>query len=495
MGICLKGLDLNLENEVVPMVVTKNHNLIRLGNTIDWVEMKEIVFKDLKKTTKGYWWVGRKLILRTHLAVYILQTLVKATDREMYARLQENAFYQVFCGRSIVSKWHSPHFSKIEEFRNRLSAETQRQIVTYVIQVAERLGFADVSKMDLDSTVQEANMAYPSDANLLVKLGLMSQKVIEFAMKQPSIGHKISDIARDACSRLGKLGEVVTQGVDWVEKKMGKIKTQVDMKAIKSKSQKFFFLSKNASKVRRREVFKELYQTVTKQVMPVVTACSALTQTQLQALPWNIKQAVKIIQEHALTYLDAVKYYTQTGKMKSGKILSFHLKQVACIVKNKSGKPWEFGRVFQLGRLGGNFMLVLEATSVRMSDKHSVIPAILEHAKIFGKGKLESFGADKGYYSGKNVKEAKKTVSEVGIQAPGNIKNRSNLQCSQDLKDRRAGIEPLIGHVKKFGLEKSRMKSDITTLTSGYRSVLGFNLHQLIRCQSAGLGGGSQWVI
>ena len=46
---------------------------------------------------------------------------------------------------------------------------------------------------------------------------------------------------------------------------------------------------------------------------------------------------------------------------------------------------------------------------------------------------------------------------------------------------RRAGIEPLIQHAKSFGLGRSRMKSDATTLASGYRAVMGFNLHQLMR--------------
>lgn len=53
------------------------------------------------------------------------------------------------------------------------------------------------------------------------------------------------------------------------------------------------------------------------------------------------------------------------------------------------------------------------------------------------------------------------------------------------LKRRRVGIEPLIQHAKSFGLGKSRMKSDATTLASGYRAVTGFNLHQLIRHMEA----------
>jgi transposase, IS5 family len=50
------------------------------------------------------------------------------------------------------------------------------------------------------------------------------------------------------------------------------------------------------------------------------------------------------------------------------------------------------------------------------------------------------------------------------------------------LMDRRAGIEPLIGHAKQGGqLGQSRMKTDEATLAVGYGAIGGFNLRQLIR--------------
>ncbi len=52
----------------------------------------------------------------------------------------------------------------------------------------------------------------------------------------------------------------------------------------------------------------------------------------------------------------------------------------------------------------------------------------------------------------------------------------------QELHNRRAGIEPLIAHVKQGGqMGRSRMKSDETTKSAGYAAVLGFNLRQLMR--------------
>ena len=62
--------------------------------------------------------------------------------------------------------------------------------------------------------------------------------------------------------------------------------------------------------------------------------------------------------------------------------------------------------------------------------------------------------------------------------------NNNNIALQDHLRNRRAGIEPLIGHTKKGGqLGKSRMKSDTATLAAGYGSVLGFHLRQMVRWQ------------
>lgn len=56
--------------------------------------------------------------------------------------------------------------------------------------------------------------------------------------------------------------------------------------------------------------------------------------------------------------------------------------------------------------------------------------------------------------------------------------------CEEKLINRRSGIEPLIGHINHGGqLGRSRIKSDHAIEVSGYTSVLGFNLRQLIRHQ------------
>ena len=128
-------------------------------------------------------------------------------------------------------------------------------------------------------------------------------------------------------------------------------------------------------------------------------------------------------------------------------------------------------------------MVVYESTSVRMEDNKSLIPALKEHEKIFGKGVLKDVATDKGYYSRENVQAVESMgICAEGVQRPRTIKKISTSEDVILLHNRRAGVEPLIGHVKEFGLRRSKMKSDQATLAQGYRSVLGFNLHQLTRC-------------
>ena len=121
-----------------------------------------------------------------------------------------------------------------------------------------------------------------------------------------------------------------------------------------------------------------------------------------------------------------------------------------------------------------------------MDDKKSLLPIVDEYENYFGKEQLYSVATDKGYYGANNVKGLiKRKVAKVGVQVPANTQNK-NITLSDEeaetLSNRRAGIEPIIGHTKQGGqLGRSRMKNDRNIESSGYASVLGFNLRQTIR--------------
>jgi transposase, IS5 family len=423
-------------------------SLLELANIIDWELLYHIIMPDLMKTRSGCWRVGRKLQLRTHLGAMILQSMHNETDRATEERLKYDVRWQVFCGKTIVSKWRAPDHTKIEEFRNRFSPQTHHAIGEFVLRIAKKAGFTHSKWMDMDSTVQEANITYPSDANLMVK-------VIRKAA-----------IAAEELSRIGP-------------------SISVDVKSVMSKAKEYFFLGKNKAIEIKRRVFAQLHTKVVSEVIPVVQNALALTEAQRLGLSKKASGALDIILNKAIGLLEDIRIFIATNSMVPTKILSLHASEVACISKGKLGKPFEFGRVFQLGRIPGNFLIIGKSKTIRESDKSAIGPMIYAHSRIFGAKKLKSIATDKSYYSQKNFRALEiARVTENGIQQPGNIKN-GKLKLSQESKillaNRRAGIEPLIGHCKHGGLRRSRMKSDQTTESSAYRSVMGLNLRQLNR--------------
>lgn len=454
MSLCHQGLDAQLGDIAVTTVVSSSEPLLALANALEWPRIARLAIPDLKQTAKGCWYLGRRLSLRSHLAVMILQSLLKETDRGIEQRIKQTPVLQVFCGKSVLPNWRCPDHTKIEELRNRLAPETHKAIGHYVLQVARREGFADASWMDIDSTVQEANIAYPADATLMKKLCEKSHRVLKFLKE--------------------KKKAYTPEGLS------------LDIEQIRQTAQGYFFLAKNASMECRRERFKHYHALVKRQLRPVIDFTASLTARQRGGLPWNIRCTLEQVREQGWRYLLDVGHFVRTHTIKPGKLLSFHAKALACIKKGKAGKAHEFGRVFQLGRIGGNFLIAFSSTSVRMDDKRSLLPAIHEHRDIFGEGTIKQVGADKGYYRAQNIKDVQAlSINADGLQRPRRVKDQLPHEVIQSLRNRRSGIEPLIQHAKSFGLGKSRMKSDITTLASGYRAIMGFNLHQLMRHMTA----------
>jgi IS5 family transposase len=454
MTISVSGCDQTVQARTLSISIESSHPLIKLANVLSWKVLSEPVVKDLKSTTaKGFWNLGRTLLVRMHLAVFILQKIYNKTDREIAQDLQDNVAYRLFSGDGIVQKWHTPHFTKVEEFRNRLSPETQLYIANAIAKQAVDLGFADPRKVDIDSTVQEANITYPSDARLMVQLAERSMKAVSW------LKEKFEDLVPK----------------DFV----------FDMKKIKSKARSYFFLAKNVAKEARQKVFAELHKTIKKQVYAAQKISSKLSSEDLAKMPWNVRKSFDQVSTLGKRYLLDVAEFIRTNKMKVGKILSFHASKVACIVKGKAGKPYEFGRVFQIGRIAGNFVFTCHHTSIRMDDKSALTPMLEEHHRLFPNIEIIDLATDKGYFS-----KANEDAAEEALRGEGNLHLGYQYEETPDdidtqLKDHRAGLEAVIGHIKQGGqLGKSRMKSDKATLAAGYAALLGFNLRQMMRHQA-----------
>jgi transposase, IS5 family len=455
MSICFSGLDTPCCVQPVTIDVLPTHPLLQLAQVIPWQALTTMVLPDLQRTTaKGKWWLGRKLMLRIHLGAFLLQWLYNLTDRQVDWSIKDNAAYQLFCGRGVVDHWRPPDHTKIEEFRSRLSPETQRQVANQVAVWATALGFADPSKMDVDSTIQAANIAYPSDAQLMVKMTLLVNKVWTYMKKHVAF-----------------FADVIPT---------------VDVKAVRAKAKAYWFRDRQHPDT-APSLLQALWHESFTQISYVRKYFEVLLEYDIDRMPWNIRRAFDQVHAYGSDLFLHVASFLCRGVMVPDKAVSFHAKAVCCFNKGKLAKGLQFGRAFQLGRIGGNFLLVAPCTSVRMEDKASVRPMISAHQEVCGHDALASCGMDKGYYSNANHQylQSLEGLEEFCLQQPGLDVSRRGEDAAETytrLVNRRSGIEPLIGHTKQGGqLGQSRMKTDETTLAAGYGAIGGFNLRQLIR--------------
>lgn len=273
MSLCEEGLDAPVTSTTVSVVVDASEPLLQLANQLDWGQLAAPALPDLQQTAKGCWWRGRKLHVRTHLGALVLQSLVKETDRGMEQRIRQTPLYQVFCGFGVVPAWKCPDHTKLMTFRNRLSPATHRQIGEAVLQVAHAVGFADPTWMDVDSTVQAANMAYPADAQLLRKLAHKGAQVLAFC-KKAQLGDMPADL-------------------------------HVDLPAINRKAKEYFFLAKNTALDKRRDVFQAYHRLVKHQLQPLLAFFLTFNPA-VVALPWHIRQAMDHLTSHSWRYLERV---------------------------------------------------------------------------------------------------------------------------------------------------------------------------------------------
>jgi transposase, IS5 family len=458
MSICSAGLSAPCHGQPVTSEVAARHPRIQLGQVIPWPALAELVLPDLKQSTaKGKWWRGRKLKRRIPRGAFWLQWRYTLTDRQVEWGSKDKAAYQLGCGRGSGEQWPVPDHPKVEELRSRVSPETQRTLANEVAVWATALGLADPAKLDIDSTVQHATISYPAAAQLLGKLAQKCVKVVAF--------------------------------VKQAKKRYVSQELQIDLAAINRKAKEYFFLAKKTAIEKRREVLRAYPHLVKQQVKPVIAFCAARPPRAYAVLPWNIRRTIEQITGQGWRWGLDVAHFMRRHPIKPGKLWAFHCRAVACLRKGKVGKENAFGRVFQVGRIGGNFLLVGACTSLRMEDAAARCPLLGEHQRRLGEGTLRSGATAKSYSSAANRKylRALPGREEVCLQQPGfdpATLAESERAPFTRLANRRAGIEPLIGHAKQGGqLGQSRMKHEASTLAAGYAAIGGFNLRHLVRHQ------------
>jgi IS5 family transposase len=142
------------------------HPMLILMNQIDWclIEDKwEAYFRETK--------VGRKAKpARLIAGLLILQHVYALSDEQVVDQWTSNPYFQHFCGYDYL-EWEAPiHPTSLTRWRQRIGEEGVLELLKQTVMVGFKMGVIyekSVQNVIVDTTVQEKNIAHPSDAKLM----------------------------------------------------------------------------------------------------------------------------------------------------------------------------------------------------------------------------------------------------------------------------------------------------------------------------------------
>ena len=154
------------------------HPLVRLANAIDWEYFEKEYGKFYVEN------VGRPgKPIRILVGLHYLKNAYDESDESCVERFLENPYWQYFCGFEHFQHEFPLEPTTLVKWRQRIGEEGIEKLFYQTISTAQKLGLlreSHLNKVNIDTTVQEKAIAYPTDARLYYK---MQVKLVKAARK------------------------------------------------------------------------------------------------------------------------------------------------------------------------------------------------------------------------------------------------------------------------------------------------------------------------
>jgi len=424
------------------ITVDENHELVRLERALDWDELIESAMDIRSKKIKAN--TGPEPHYRELLGAVTLMAVKNITYRDAEDLIAHYAPARYLC-KLMDSDWRPDHIT-IFEFTQMLGEAGMNKINCNILGTAKSAGLLDSTRLMSDTTAQEAKIPYPNE------VGLMS---------------KYAGIVKKVAGKSGKFFIKVKTKIKEVEKK---IKGLVRASHLFAKT-----------KEQKQKIGKKLYhvsQEIHQELMKALDSGIALRGKSEQELS-RLTDIMKVL-------FPQIKHFLETGFVAPKKIIHLKMSELYAIVRGKAGKSVEFGLKWGISRIGGGFVQgFLIDGGKHSSDKLFCMEALRVHQETHGVVP-KVYGFDRGGYSKKNIKAAKKLgVKHVGIAPQGKADWAVTETMAEEIKCERAQVEGCIGTIKLpiYGFNKPNARSKRSMETYGHRAILGFNMRKLIREQ------------
>ena len=136
--------------------------LLKLASVIPWQELENEFQKYYSH--KG----APSKPVRLMVGLLLLKQLENLSDERIVMQFKRNPYYQAFCGLTNFTLEEPCHSTELVYFRKRIGKEGIEKI--FQTSIALHGNVALENNVNIDTTVQEKNITYPTDAKLAIKI-------------------------------------------------------------------------------------------------------------------------------------------------------------------------------------------------------------------------------------------------------------------------------------------------------------------------------------
>uniref|UniRef100_UPI001901CF08 transposase n=1 Tax=Xanthomonas fragariae TaxID=48664 RepID=UPI001901CF08 len=185
-----------LENQI-----DLRHPLARLSQRMPWAALEQALSSRLPATQAGG---GRPALpVRLIAGLLYLKHAYDLSDEAVCERWLENPYWQFFTGEVVFQTRLPCDASSLTRWRQRLGEAGMEELLAHTINAAHAMQAVDareLSRVIVDTTVQEKAIAYPTDSRLLEvarkKLVLLAKMRRVLRRQRTVLGRLMRDIQR-----------------------------------------------------------------------------------------------------------------------------------------------------------------------------------------------------------------------------------------------------------------------------------------------------------
>lgn len=184
----------------------------------------------------------------------------------------------------------------------------------------------------------------------------------------------------------------------------------------------------------------------------------------------KLNENLKKVYAELLTIFSKILEQTQTSK---NKIYSIHEPDVKCIAKGKEHKAYEFGNISSIAKTKDGIIVGAMAFEDNVFDGDTISPQLEQIDRLVG-ARPEIGIADRGY-------RGRKQVGTTKIIIPAPVQGKYQQAKHRRYFRTRAGIEPVIGHVKHdHRMERNYLKGTIGDAQNTMLAAAAFNIKKFL---------------